>query len=76
MDRQGANRKQEMFIQLAKTDKRIVEEYEKSYLFDQNQLLAEKDEIVQALLAVPSSVEHKTIRGCKFLGVPTNTQLD
>ena len=57
------NRKQEMFLelqQLAKADTKILEEAQKSYLFDQNQLLAESDEIVQALLAVPSSVEHKT----------------
>lgn len=46
--------------QLAKADKNILADYDKAYLFDQNQLLAETDEIAQALLAVPSSVELKT----------------
>ena len=57
------NRKCEMFTQLhqiAKADNRILQEYERSYLFDQNQWLAETDSVVQSLLAVPSSVEQKT----------------
>lgn len=57
------NRKCEMFAQLhqvAKADNRILQEYERSYLFDQNQWLAETDSIVQSLLAVPSSVAQKT----------------
>lgn len=57
------NRKCEMFTQLhqiAKADNRILQEYERSYLFDQNQWLAETDSVMQSLLAVPSSVEQKT----------------